>query len=728
MSNSEKFDIVFNVEFDVEFDVKSKAECDDVEFNVSMPSKILLISGSGDVDRETTITISGVLLSQVDDAIADATIEVWLDGAFLTNVTTDENGTFTAVHPVPADQRLGATDMEVRFTGNVLYLPSNATGYWNVYAPILVTVDLDDVIAVADQVEITGQVVDNQLQGLADHMVVLEVDGVIIGEVTTSSDGQFTYTWLVPDIFVFGDHVMIANADSQGWYRAGSGNASFYLSHRSAISISFDGDDEVTRGDLWRISGRLYDVDDAAQAGLPGRDVQVYLDGELVTVATTLEDGSWLATVPVELDLARGEHDLEVRFAGELAHRPTEASTVGTVWADVVVTIDAVSDRTAVRSDALRTLILTGSVTEVGGEGEVFEDLDLTLSNGTGCTPASSTPTCYTLERVQWNDGNFSMTLRVPSWNPLGVQPFHVGSNTNSSRNLNSGMAVTFALIKVDATIKVRIDNIVEDDKEDFGGSILVTADDTGEGIPDVGFSLYLEYANGSRVVQDGSTQQLLKRVVVTGSDGSTDYDFNHDPPYGDTAEFGELTLLVLLDAGGERLTDASLSQFQAEAAEGFAPDYAYSDEASSTARTLVGALVLLTMGLLAGLVLYRRRQQATLMEEAAEVFAYTAELLAAGDSVREAIFQCYTDLCVVLQKREFLRRDFETVREFEAAIRQAMPAVSEEALVALDNVFEQARYGRDEMSDGHAQAAKVAMERMSTEVTSIQKIIPRGL
>ena len=97
---------------------------------------------------------------------------------------------------------------------------------------------------------------------------------------------------MVPDIFTFGDHVMIADAGAQGWYRAGTGNASFYLSHRSAISIAFDGDDEVTRGDLWRISGRLYDVDDAAQAGLPGRAVQVYLDGELVTVATTLDDGS----------------------------------------------------------------------------------------------------------------------------------------------------------------------------------------------------------------------------------------------------------------------------------------------------------------------------------------------------------------------------------------------------------------------------------------------------
>ena len=123
-----------------------------------------------------------------------------------------------------------------------------------------------------------------------------------------------------------------------------------------------------------------------------------------------------------------------------------------------------------------------------------------------------------------------------------------------------------------------------------------------------------------------------------------------------------------------------------------------------------------------------RRRQQASLAAEAAEVFAYTAELLAAGDSVREAIFQCYTDLCGVLQKREFLRRDFETVREYEAAIRQALPGVSEEALVALDNVFEQARYGREEMGEGHAQAAKGAVERMSTEITTIQKIVPRGL
>ena len=56
---------------------------------------------------------------------------------------------------------------------------------------------------------------DNQLIGLADHMVTLEVDGVNIGEVTTEADGRFAYTWVVPDIFTFGDHVMIADADAR---------------------------------------------------------------------------------------------------------------------------------------------------------------------------------------------------------------------------------------------------------------------------------------------------------------------------------------------------------------------------------------------------------------------------------------------------------------------------------------------------------------------------------
>jgi hypothetical protein len=700
----------------------------EVDFNVSMPTKVVLTRGSGDVDREATMTVTGRLLSQVDDPLPGLSLEVWFDGVYITDVTTDANGTFTAVHFVSRTQPLGPTGLEVRFMGTSLYLPSNATGSWNIYSQILVNVTLPDIVAVGDAVQISGFVKDNTLTGLPGHVLVLSVDGVEIAGLVTDENGDFSTTWIVPDIFSFGDQTMMATVDAQGWYRSGEGNATFYLSHRSAVTIGFDAGAEVTRGDLWRLSGRLYDVDDAAQAGLSGRTVEVLLDGEVVAMAITLPDGSWSASVPVGMDMARGEHALEVRFEGELAHRAASASTTGVVWSEVRITIDAVTDRTAVRSDPLRTLTLTGSVSEIGGEGAVFENLDLRLGNVSACDVAGSAGVCYTVDSIVWNDGNWSMTLTVPSWNPLGVQAFHVSSARNTTHHINAGTAVTFARIQVDASIVVRQDAIVEGKQEVYRGTIVVRADDTGAGINDVAFSLYLEDANGTKMLQDGSTSALLRLVVATDGTGVAEYEFRHDPAYGDTDVFGQLTMLVIVDGGTERLTEASLDRFRTEAASGFTPDYTYSDEASTRAKTLVSVGALLLLALAATAVVLRRRQQASLAAEAAEVFAYTAELLAAGDSVREAIFQCYTDLCAVLQKREFLRRDFETVREYEAAIRQALPGVSEEALVALDNVFEQARYGREEMGEGHAQAAKGAVERMSTEITTIQKIVPRGL
>ena len=42
---------------------------------------------------------------------------------------------------------------------------------------------------------------------------------------------------------------------------------------------------------------------------------------------------------------------------------------------------------------------------------------------------------------------------------------------------------------------------------------------------------------------------------------------------------------------------------------------------------------------------LIMRRRAADAAKEIADIFSFTAELLAAGDSMREAIFQCYESL-----------------------------------------------------------------------------------
>ena len=90
---------------------------------------------------------------------------------------------------------------------------------------------------------------------------------------------------------------------------------------------------------------------------------------------------------------------------------------------------------------------------------------------------------------------------------------------------------------------------------------------------------------------------------------------------------------------------------------------------------------------------------------------------------MREAIFQCYESLVHILMGRGFLRRDFETVREFEMAIRAALPDLSEEALTSLDSVFEEARYSRHEMSESDKANAQQALTRVVAEIGQLTDI-----
>jgi hypothetical protein len=287
-----------------------------VDFNVSVPTKILLITATGDADRETTMTIQGRLLDVVDNPLENLTIEVWLGGVWVTNTTTDASGLFTAVHPVPADAPLGPVALETRFIGTTAYLPSNATGLWEIYSPVFVTVDITTFVAVNESVTISGSVVDNQLTGVVDHQVQLVVEGIVISTVQTDASGNFVYEWTVPDIFDFGDRTLFAEVAPQGYYRGDVGNVSFFLSHRAWVTLLFEDGIDATRGDTWEISGRLYDFDTVDRDGLDGESLVVSLDGVALFTTTTGADGLWSATVPVTMDLDRGEHTLRVDFEG----------------------------------------------------------------------------------------------------------------------------------------------------------------------------------------------------------------------------------------------------------------------------------------------------------------------------------------------------------------------------------------------------------------------------
>ena len=692
---------------DPEFYMPSSAT---VDFNVSVPTQVLLITPTGEVNREETMTIQGRLLDVVDNPLLDQNIDIYLNGIWMTNVSTDETGLFTAVIPVPADAALGPVSLDTRFNGTVFYLPSEASGTWTVYSQILVSVSVPSPLAVTDTTTITGSVLDNQLQPIEGHVVELKVDGFVLGQVTTGADGTYSYEWTVQDLFNFGDNLLEANVLAQGYYREGSANQTFFLAHRSAMTLEFNDGTDATRGDFWTFQGRLYDIDTVDQDGIAGENVLVYLDGVYIETLTTASDGTFQGQVYAAMDLARGNgHSIEVVFEGTQEHLSTLTNGTVTVWADIVITIDSTSSPESVRSDESNRIRLTGSVAEVGGIGEVFENLVVYVGNGSNCVNNFEGAECFQGITVDWDVGNFTILATAPKTLQPGAQFISLDVPRDTTLYTNGGSEAHPIYIKVNADIEILIDEIEENVDENVDGQVRIIAQDTQQGLAGINIQFYLYAGNGTPL---GEGKQY-----ATDGDGVVKFAFDKDgPEYGDTSTYGRVTLNIVIN--DPRLSDRTLAEFESVRDAGFAPAYEFEAEASEVSPWTYVALIFIAAAVALGTVMYRRNRQNELLSEMTEVFEYTAELLAAGDAIRESIFNCYQNLCATLQTRGLLRRDFETVREFEVAIRQATPGISDEALESLDNMFEMARYSREELGASHQQSAQGALDKMITELS----------
>ena len=682
-------------------------------FSVAVPTEIVLITQGGQVDREDTLTVQGRLIDIVDNPLEGQTIEIWLGGTFLTNVTTDATGQFNAVHPVPADATLGPVLLETRFIGTTEYLPSQNSGTWNIFSKIYVEVNVETPLAVEELTTIDGFVGDNLLTPLEGLSVVLSIEGITIGNATTDSNGNFTLDWQVPNIFEDGEHVVEAIVPAQGWYRSGQGNATFFLAHRTGITFDI-ADNDATRDDFWDISGTLYDLDTALNDGLPGETIIISIDGVQVATTVTTINGEYSASIRADSAYDRGNHVMMLSFEGSPGHLPVSSDKIVVVWADVNVQIDSINSY-VVRGDGIEHRIeLTGTVTEIGGQGVSIDNAELILGNGLDCDSGATEARCINIESIIWNAGTFTVIATAPTWMQAGQTQLNLESISNSSLYLRSGNAWTDSMsirIELQTPFDVEIEPVIENEQEVISGEITLIAKDTELGVEGIAISIYLENDTNIR---------LDEVVVVTDSDGLAVFEFNSEPPYGDASEYGELTLKMSIGSNFV-LADDSMQNFNTQFNAGVNPDYTYEGEGDTIPWWLYLIAVLVIAGAAAFIVMKRRSEDAS--KELADIFSYTAELLAAGDSMREAIFQCYESMVHVLMGRGFLRRDFETVREFEMAIRAALPNLSEESLTALDGIFEEARYSRHEMREMDKAKAQQALTRVVAEIGNIGNI-----
>ena len=153
------------------------------------------------------------------------------------------------------------------------------------------------------------------------------------------------------------------------------------------------------------------------------------------------------------------------------------------VWANLLIQIDEVAQPNFVtRSDgSVNTISFTGSVREIGGTGEVFENLVMYIGNGSDCQGGREGAFCFGLNGLSWTNGNFSLDATAPKELSVGAQSVFIDIARNDTLYLNAASTSQNIFLQVDATIDVDITPIVEDEQEDIIVSLTIEATDTKE-------------------------------------------------------------------------------------------------------------------------------------------------------------------------------------------------------------------------------------------------------
>ena len=245
-------------------------------------------------------------------------------------------------------------------------------------------------------------------------------------------------------------------------------------------------------------------------------------------------------------------------------------------------------------------------------------------------------------------------------------------------------------------------------------GRTIVIAQDTNAPVEGVAITAMLVNETGT----------IFSVTKTTDSDGVAEYSFVTESPvpaFSQSRHWGALAIDFTTDS---EILDPQDRIWLTVAHGGLNVTY-FVEEAPILGEQAIAIAGIAFIVAIATTVLIRRRRSRRL-REFSNIFGYAAELLAAGDEIRQAIYNCYEGLVSVLQRRGFLRRDFETVREFEIAIRQALP-IRDEALVALDRVFEEARYSSHELGESERERAKAALADVLRAIDELRDIPDRA-
>jgi hypothetical protein len=128
-------------------------------------------------------------------------------------------------------------------------------------------------------------------------------------------------------------------------------------------------------------------------------------------------------------------------------------------------------------------------------------------------------------------------------------------------------------------------------------------------------------------------------------------------------------------------------------------------------------AILVLTLAIV-GTLWYKRAMDRRRIEMLRGILSDTMMQLRAANEYIAVIFNCYKDLVKHFRRYGFMKKVYETTREFESAVRSAFVMVPPEQLDDFLAIFEEARYSDHDIGPTHRDRALQTLQAITNSLT----------
>ncbi|MDO5825623.1 MAG: carboxypeptidase regulatory-like domain-containing protein [Methanosphaera sp.] len=451
----------------------------------------LTVNATSPVKAFENVTINGTLMDG-DTPIADAEVEVFVDGESIGKVKTDSQG----YYELNTTAEVGPHDVEVKYPGNGTYSPANESTTFTVDK---IGVDIDAEVVESNPINTTIKVdvVDddgNPVDGV--KVTIKDEDGNEIGT-GILEDGTVDIT--VP--LGPGEHPLTIETEETDDYESSSEGLTVIVP-KFDTELEVDPIEDVVLGENAIIGGKLTD-----EYGNNITNAEIIItvnDGEEIPT-TTDEYGNYEITYPVD---QLGENKVVVKYSGDDDHENATVETtfnVGKIPTKTTVTVlnntatnvtigvkvtnttankDSVTKGTVVVKDIDGNALVSQNLTNgeanitipVDGSGKLlvqveYQENDIYLaSNATNESAAGKPTETITVIDVEAVDSNLTVSTDAPV-------------KANESVTINGTLKDEYGNPIPNAPIDLSIDgeyvgNAITDDK---GNYVFVTQPQTGD-------------------------------------------------------------------------------------------------------------------------------------------------------------------------------------------------------------------------------------------------------